>query len=62
MPNPDPLQPPVTPAERKIINEFGGWLKFMACYGLDPLEQDEATEGKEVLEAMVKQNSMMGKP
>lgn len=34
----------------------------MACYGLDPLEQDEATEGKEVLEAMVKQNSMMGKP
>lgn len=33
----------------------------MACYGLDPLNQGEADQGKKILEAMVKQSSVAGK-
>ncbi|KAJ6127811.1 hypothetical protein N7471_009028 [Penicillium samsonianum] len=53
MPATDALQPPLTPAERAIVISYGGWTHFMQSYGLKPWEQDDAEEGKKILEALV---------
>ncbi|CDM33202.1 uncharacterized protein N7518_003826 [Penicillium psychrosexuale] len=52
MPSSDALQPPLTPAERAIVKSYGGWTRFMQSYGLKPWEDDDAEEGKKILEAL----------
>ncbi|OQE13254.1 hypothetical protein PENFLA_c051G02847 [Penicillium flavigenum] len=54
MPATDALQPPLTPAERAIVKSYGGWTHFMQCFGLKPWEDDDAREGKKILEAFVR--------
>ncbi|KAJ5153653.1 uncharacterized protein N7500_009092 [Penicillium coprophilum] len=52
MPASDALQPPLTPAERVIVRSYGGWTSFMISFGLKPWEDDDAEEGKKILEAL----------
>ncbi|OQD93320.1 hypothetical protein PENSOL_c033G01693 [Penicillium solitum] len=54
MPVTDALQPPLTPAERAIVKSYGGWTSFMQSFGLKPWENDDAEEGKRILEAFVR--------
>ncbi|KAJ5101295.1 hypothetical protein NUU61_003517 [Penicillium alfredii] len=32
----DALQPPIAPAERNIVKSYGGWIMFLASFGLKP--------------------------
>ncbi|KAJ5631597.1 uncharacterized protein N7484_011697 [Penicillium longicatenatum] len=54
MPASDALQPPLSPAERAIVKAYGGWTQFMASFGLKPWEQDDAEEGKRIVEAFAR--------
>ncbi|KAK4106085.1 hypothetical protein N658DRAFT_502611 [Parathielavia hyrcaniae] len=54
MPITDGLQPPLTPAERAIVKSYGGWTQFMHSFGLKPSEEDDAEEGKRILEALAR--------
>ena len=51
------IEPPLTPAERKIVNSYGGWTQFMHSFGLKPWELDDNDSGKRILESFVKNNS-----
>ncbi|PHH69607.1 hypothetical protein CDD80_6617 [Ophiocordyceps camponoti-rufipedis] len=53
MPATDGLQPPLTPAERTIVKSYGGWTNFMHSMCLKPTNDDDAEEGKRILEAFV---------
>ncbi|KAJ6017978.1 hypothetical protein N7451_001357 [Penicillium sp. IBT 35674x] len=52
MPATDSLQPPLSPAERAIVKSYGGWSQFMASFGLKPWDEDDAQEGKRILEGL----------
>ncbi|KAJ5892867.1 hypothetical protein N7504_009558 [Penicillium tannophilum] len=52
MPITDSLQPPLSPAERAIVKSYGGWSQFMASFGLKPWDEDDAQEGKRILEGL----------
>ncbi|KAJ5532234.1 hypothetical protein N7513_001385 [Penicillium frequentans] len=52
MPATDALQPPLSPAEREIVKSYGGWSQFMASFGLKPWDEDDAEEGKRILEGL----------
>ncbi|KAJ5521072.1 hypothetical protein N7463_001525 [Penicillium fimorum] len=54
MPVTDALQPFLTPAERVIVKSYGGWTYFMQCFGLKPWDDDDAEEGKKILEAFTR--------
>lgn len=47
----------MTPAEREIIKSYGGWTAFLQAYGLKPWDDDDAREGKQILEGMVAQGN-----
>ncbi|KAJ5138766.1 uncharacterized protein N7515_003614 [Penicillium bovifimosum] len=52
MPVTDALpEPPLTPAERAIVKSYGGWTAFMHSFGLKPFIEEDAEEGKKILEA-----------
>ncbi|KAJ6084365.1 hypothetical protein N7486_011165 [Penicillium sp. IBT 16267x] len=53
MPATDALQPPLSPAERAIVKSYGGWTQFMHSFGLKPWIEDDAEEGKRILEGFV---------
>lgn len=46
-------EPPLTPAERAIIKPYGGWSHFLASYGLNPADDDDAEEGLSILKGLV---------
>jgi hypothetical protein len=50
------LEPELTPAEREIVKGYDGWTNFCLSYGLKPFKDDDAKEGKQILEAMVAQD------
>lgn len=43
-------EPPLTPAERAIIKEYGGWTQFMLTFGLKPHDEDDIAEAKQIVE------------
>jgi hypothetical protein len=49
------LEPPLSTAERAIVKGYGGWTNFLLSYGLKPFNDDEAEEGKRILEGLVTQ-------
>jgi len=55
MPASDSLQPPLTPAEREIVKGYGGWTNFLLSFGLKVTNDDDAKEGKSILESLVAQ-------
>ncbi|BGP38682.1 hypothetical protein JCM10450v2_002632 [Rhodotorula kratochvilovae] len=53
MPITNALQPHLTPAERKVVKDgWGDWTAFMQAYGLRPMDDDDAREGKEIVRQM----------
>ena len=48
---PSRSEPPLTPAERAIVKSYGGWTRFMQSFGLKPWDDEDADEGKKILEA-----------
>ncbi|TYJ51962.1 hypothetical protein B9479_007451 [Cryptococcus floricola] len=36
MPDADAFVPPLTPAEHRVADNYGGWFEFMQTYGLKP--------------------------
>lgn len=44
-------EPPLTPAERKVVKSYGGWTNFMNSFALKPWDDDDAAEGKAIVEA-----------
>ncbi|KAH1280456.1 hypothetical protein KXV70_001789 [Aspergillus fumigatus] len=52
MPATDALQPPLTPAERAIVQSYGGWTQFMICFGLKPYELDDVDEAKSLVASL----------
>ncbi|KAE8355987.1 hypothetical protein BDV28DRAFT_145631 [Aspergillus coremiiformis] len=53
MPASNALQPPLTPAERAIVQSYGDWTNFLMSYGLKPWNNEDAEEGKRILESLV---------
>ncbi|KAJ5723416.1 hypothetical protein N7488_001451 [Penicillium malachiteum] len=52
MPLTDSLHPPLEPEEREIVKSYDGWTNYMFSHGLKPWNDDDAKEGKAILEAM----------
>lgn len=50
------IEPPLTPAERVIVKSYGGWTMFLASFGLKPWNDEDAQEGKQILEGFVAQD------
>lgn len=40
-------------AERKIVKDYGGWSNFLLAFGLKPWNDEDAKEGKSILEGFV---------
>ncbi|KAJ5736065.1 uncharacterized protein N7483_001190 [Penicillium malachiteum] len=53
MPLTDSHQPPLEPEEREIVKYYNGWTNYMFSYCLKPWNDDDAEEGKAILEAMI---------
>ncbi|KAL3414100.1 hypothetical protein V8F44DRAFT_459360, partial [Aspergillus fumigatus] len=45
-------EPPLTPAERAIVQSYGGWTQFMICFGLKPYELDDVDEAKSLVASL----------
>ncbi|KAL4869364.1 hypothetical protein BDV12DRAFT_196416 [Aspergillus spectabilis] len=45
---------PLTPAEREIINGYGGWTMFLASFGLKPWNDEDAKEGLSIVRALAR--------
>ncbi|KAM5352698.1 hypothetical protein ACJ41O_005420 [Fusarium nematophilum] len=56
MPSTDALQPPLTPAERKIRNAYGGWTNFMLSMGLKPYDLDDIDEAYSIISAIARED------
>lgn len=41
-------EPPLSPAERKIVKSYGGWTMFMQSFGLKPWNDEDTQEGKQI--------------
>lgn len=50
----DSQQPPLTPAERAVVKDFGGWTAFMHSYGLKPHDADDAAPAHQIVKQMAK--------
>ncbi|KAK5807022.1 hypothetical protein VI817_001280 [Penicillium citrinum] len=45
------IEPILTPEQRTIVKQYGGWTAFMQCFGLKPWEDDDVQEGLAILRA-----------
>ncbi|KAL5333182.1 hypothetical protein BJX70DRAFT_403842 [Aspergillus crustosus] len=45
---------PLTPAERAIVKEFGGWTIYMASYGPKPWDDEDAAERLAIVRAVAR--------
>ncbi|KAL1870655.1 hypothetical protein Plec18167_007419 [Paecilomyces lecythidis] len=48
-------EPPLKPEERAIVKSYGGWIHFLASFGLKPWVDEDAVQGKAILEGLVAQ-------
>ncbi|GAA5909093.1 hypothetical protein JCM6882_001186 [Rhodosporidiobolus microsporus] len=49
MPATNGLQPPLSPAERKVLKSYGDWTSFCQSFGIKPWDPDAAEEGLAIL-------------
>jgi hypothetical protein len=50
------IEPPLSPAERVIVKSYGGWTGFLTSFGLKPWIEEDAKEGKKILESFAAQD------
>lgn len=46
------IEPPLTPAERAIVQSYGGWTQFMHSFGLKPWDFDDIDEAKQIVASL----------
>ncbi|KAJ5371632.1 hypothetical protein N7517_003638 [Penicillium concentricum] len=56
MPDTDALQPFLTPAERAVVESYGGWTYFLLSFGLTVWEDDDAEKGLKIVEALSRED------
>lgn len=45
-------EPPLTPAEKKVVKSFGDWTEFMRTYGLKPTDAGDAKQAYAIVKMM----------
>ncbi|KAH7014127.1 uncharacterized protein B0I36DRAFT_369119 [Microdochium trichocladiopsis] len=48
MPATDALSPPLTPAERQVVKNYGGWTQFMHSFGLKAHDSEHIDEAHQI--------------
>jgi hypothetical protein len=43
------VEPPLSPAEREIVKNYGGWTQFLLCFGLKPWNSEDVDEAMQIL-------------
>ncbi|KAI9639487.1 uncharacterized protein MKK02DRAFT_39787 [Dioszegia hungarica] len=52
MPASDGLQPILTPGEKAVVKDYGGWTNFSLSYGLKPWESADNAEAHQIAKGM----------
>ena len=42
-------EPPLSPPEREVVKSYGGWTQFMQSYLLNPADDDDVYEAKQIV-------------